>query len=115
MEIVPHSRRLAYIGIVLSILLPVIIVEFLYLPLVALPNFHTSVFTVGIAANDSVSYPAFAAFDEDDVFNLQPSQAVCRTIVMLQQTARWNLDPAQRSIRADMCTSRHRINRIVQV
>ncbi|KAK4547083.1 hypothetical protein LTR36_001304 [Oleoguttula mirabilis] len=52
------SARAAWIGIVLSILLPVVICEFFYLPFIAIRAWHTVEWKTSLEAHDHALFPA---------------------------------------------------------
>ena len=54
------TTRVARIGICLSVLLPILCCEFLYLNLVAVPAYHTKVWTTTLEAQSELPSPSFA-------------------------------------------------------
>ncbi|KAK0776913.1 hypothetical protein LTR57_011314 [Friedmanniomyces endolithicus] len=59
------SRRSAWIGNCLSILLPIILCEFVYLNLVAVPAFKSKVWSTSVQANSNLTAPSFAIHQQD--------------------------------------------------
>ncbi|KAK0321871.1 hypothetical protein LTR57_019171 [Friedmanniomyces endolithicus] len=60
-----ESTRSAWIGNCLSILLPIILCEFVYMSSVAVPAFKTKVWSTSLQANDNLTAPSFAIHQQD--------------------------------------------------
>ncbi|KAK0275426.1 hypothetical protein LTR35_011128 [Friedmanniomyces endolithicus] len=60
-----ESRRSAWIGNCLSILLPIILCEFVYMNSVAVPAFKTKVWSTSLQANYNLTAPSFAIHQQD--------------------------------------------------
>ncbi|KAK1810277.1 hypothetical protein LTR12_015341 [Friedmanniomyces endolithicus] len=59
------SRRSAWLGNCLSILLPIILCEFVYLNLVAVPAFKSKIWSTSLQASDNLTAPSFAIHQLD--------------------------------------------------
>lgn len=51
------ADRAAWLGAILSIILPIVVCQFLYMPLVALPSWHQTTWTTSLKVDETLPFP----------------------------------------------------------
>lgn len=69
-DLITVSTRTAWIGVIASIILPIILCEFVYFNLVAIPAYHSVTWTTTVASQALIQMPTlvFGTFDEGPEF-----------------------------------------------
>lgn len=71
------AERTAWFGVILSVLLPIIICQFVYMPLIAIPAWQTTTWTTSLEVTETFQMPAIVFMSVSDGYTMSIQDLQC--------------------------------------